>query len=187
MMKKYTKLLGFSVAEAILALLITALCIEMLIGILGCLKNANKKRAPINEVAFSYIQLEKFFKEQGHLEVDTGSSNSQKIILKKKTGEKNKRPKFKVYSLEKYDDMIRMTGYQRGHMPLLLNIKTASFKYGEDFFEIQVTEQDKRKSKLRFKTDKPIKIKEKNKEKNVKNKEEKKNNEQQSASNSSKS
>ena len=80
-----------------------------------------------------------------------------------------------------------MTGYQRGHMPLLLNIKTASFKYGEDFFEIQVTEQDKRKSKLRFKTDKPIKIKEKNKEKNVKNKEEKKNNEQQSASNSSKS
>lgn len=172
MMKRNTKLLGFSVAEAILALLITALCVEMLIGILGCLKNANKKRDPINEIAFSYIQLEKFLKEQGHVEVDTASSNSREIILKKKTGEKNKRPEFKIYSLEKYDDMIRMTGYQRGHMPLLLNIRSASFKYGEDFFELQVTEKDKRKSNLRFKTDKPIKIEKKIKKKDIKSKEE---------------
>ncbi|QNQ80678.1 ComGF family competence protein [Lactobacillus sp. PV034] len=187
MMKKYTRLLGFSVAEAILALLITALCIEMLIGILGCLKNANRKRAPINEVAFSYIQLEKFLKEEGHVEVDTGSSNSREIILKKKIGEKNKRPEFKIYSLEKYDDMIRMTGYQRGHMPLLLNIKRASFKCGEDFFEIQVIEQDKRKSNLRFKTDKPLKIEEKTKKKDIKNKDRNKTNEQYLSSNSSKS
>lgn len=170
-MKSKSKLLGFSVAEAILALLITVICIELLIGILGCLKSAHENKEPINEIAFSYVQLENFLKEEGHVEVNMAASNSGNVILKKKIGEKDGQPLFHSYSLEQYKDMIRMTGINGGHMPLLMNIKTASFVYGEDYFEIKVVEKDNRKSNLRFKTDKSIKIQKNINRKVIKNKE----------------
>ena len=176
-MKKKSNLSGFSVAEAILSLLITAVCIEMLIGIFGCLKNANHSKDSINEIAFAYIQLENFLKEE-HVEIDLESSNHKTLLLKKKIDKNNKKDQFKIYALEQYKDMIRMTGDQGGHMPLFMNIGHASFSYGEDYFEIQITEKDMRKSKLRFRTDKPIKIEKqnnKNKENKVKNEKKAKN------------
>ena len=162
-MKTILKVRAFSIAEAILALFITALCIEMLIGILGIVKKADKQVAPINEVAFSYIQLKEFLNDEGHVEIDTIHSNSHQIILKKQIGEKDKHPIFRNYCIEEYRNMIRLTGADGGHMPLIMNLRKSSFKYDKEYFEIYLQESDRRNSVLRFKTDKPIELKDKTK------------------------
>lgn len=161
---------GFSIAEAVLALFITCCCVHLLSMTLGIVKTAQKHQPPINEVAYSYVQLEKFIKK-GHTEIDPERSSYTKLVLKKKVGEDKEKPIFKNYTLEQYQDkMLRMRG-QGGHVPLMLRVKNASFVWNKREFTINVTETDDKRSELTFRCDEPIKIKEDESEKKERTKE----------------
>lgn len=168
------KIRAFSVAEAVLAVFVTILCINLLVNLLGNVKSADKHHDPINNVAMSYVQLERFLKDDGPFEVDLKNSASKQVMLKHRIGEKDGEPVYgDSYYLEHYKNMIRMRksgAGSGGHMPLVLNISKASFSHGEDYFRIHLTETDKRKSTLTFKTEKPLpkKKKDDNKDKNKK-------------------
>lgn len=155
-MKLNKKFSAFSLAEAMFALLITILCIELLMGALGVVKTANKSREPVNELAFAYVQLERFMAEYEHWEIDLQQSTSKKVVLKALIEKKDDKPIFKTYNIVKHKNMIRMSGAQGGHMPLLLGVQQVDFDYQENFFVMNIVGTDKRKSNLIFKTDLPL-------------------------------
>lgn len=173
------KIKGFTIAEAMLALLIILMCFGILQNTLGIIKKSEHLKDPINEVAYSYVQLDKFLKGEKHIEIYPASSNTKKIVLRKLISKReNGELIFKNYIIEGYKDMIRLRGIEGGHVPLLLNLKSYKFSYDEDEFTIQVEEKDG-ESELVFKVDKPLKVDkkkyvEKNNEKESKKKENKK-------------
>ena len=154
------KIKAFSIAEAVLAIFVTILCINLLVNLLANIKSADRRHEPINNVAMAYVQLDRFLKDDGPFEVDSDKSRFNQIVIRKRTGEKDGEPIYgDRYNLEHYKNMIRMRKYDSGtggHMPLILKISRASFSYGEDYFKINLTESDKRKSDLTFKTEKPL-------------------------------
>lgn len=157
---------GFGIAEAMLALIVTIFCIEILTGILGVLKAADKKKSPINDVAFSYVQLNEFIKDENRIEIDKKNSNSKQIVLKKLMSVKDEKPLFKSYSIEQYKSMIRIRGVSGGHMPLFLNVKSVKFNVQQTTFRIELVENDGRLSQLIFRTDEPFRIEDNKKENN---------------------
>lgn len=159
------KIHAFSIAEAVLAIFVTVLCVNLLVGILANIKKADQRLEPINNVAMAYVQLERFLKEKGPFEVDQNKSRSSQIVVKQRVGQKDGEPVYgDSYYLERYKSMVRMRKYNAGsggHMPLILNTTLVSFSHGEDYFKIHFTETDKRKSILTFKTAKPLPKKDK--------------------------
>lgn len=151
---------AFTLAEAMLAILITILCMQILYSVLSVLKHSDKEKEPINEVAYAYVQMNNFLKENEHTEIDTTYSNSQKIILKvlDKKASVDK-PIFKRYVITGYKDMIRVQGIDGGHLPLILNVSKVNFSYGKTIFKISFDEKKMGHSELIFQTDEPLKIK----------------------------
>lgn len=158
------KLKGFTIAETMLALLITVMCFGILQNTLGIVKKSERLKDPVNEVAYSYVQLDKFLKREDHIEIYPASSNTKRIVLRKLISKsKDDDPIFQNYVVEGYKNMIRLRGIEGGHVPLLLNVKTCEFSYDEDEFTIQVDEEKGGRSELIFKVDKPLKISKKKK------------------------
>ncbi|MBP2057867.1 competence protein ComGF [Lactobacillus colini] len=172
---KLNKLKGFTIAEAILALMITLMCFTILQNTLGIIKNSEKLKDPANNVAYSYMQLDKFLKRKKHVEIYPDSSNGARIVLKTLVSEKdNGEPVFDTYVIESYHNMVRMSGIDGGHVPLLLNLRSSHFSYDIDEFTISVNEEEGGRSELVFKVDKPLKVKkEKSKPKDVNDQKEK--------------
>lgn len=181
------KVKGFTIAETMLALLITLMCFGILQNTLGIVKKSERLKDPINEVAYSYVQLDKFLKREDHVEIYPASSDARKIVLRKLVSKKeNGDPVFENYVIEGYKNMIRLRGIEGGHVPLLLNVKSCNFSYGNDEFTIQVDEEKAGKSELVFKVDKPLKINkkkkvEKNDKKEIEKQEDKKSTSQRAA------
>ena len=148
---------GFLLIEAIFSVFITLLIVIALQNLLVSLKTARHLKHPVNEVAFSYIQLNNFLKEHESY-VLPELSNSRKADF---SGLKDNN---KVYVLEKYKNMIRVTTNASGHMPLLLNVDQAEFETSKNRIKIFITEEDGRKSELYFKLrEKPDEAKEEKK------------------------
>lgn len=179
------KVKGFTIAETMLALLITLMCFGILQNTLGIIKKSERLKDPVNEVAYSYVQLDRFLKKEDHIEIYPDSSNPKKIVLRKLVSKKeNGEPVFENYVIEGYKNMIRLRGIEGGHVPLLLNVKTCEFAYDDDEFTIQVDEEKGGRSELVFKVDKPLKINKKKIEKD--NKTQKTNNKSEAKKSTSK-
>ncbi|QNQ82514.1 competence protein ComGE [Lactobacillus sp. PV012] len=154
------KCTGFTLAEAMLAILITVFCMQILYSTLYLIKHSDKNKEPINEVAYAYVQMNNFLKENKHTEIDLNRSNSQRIILKVLDEKSSiKEPVFKRYVITGYQDMIRMQGIAGGHVPLILNVTRVSFSYHKTNFKISFNEEKKGNSELIFQVDEPLKVK----------------------------
>lgn len=154
---KLTKLKAFTIAEAMLAILMTIICIEILQGCLGIVKKSEQLKEPTNEVVYSYVQLNEFLQEKKHVEISPDNSGVVRLTLKILISDKDK-PEFEIYHLERYKRMIRLTGSEGGHIPLLFNVRDCRFTFDKDEFTIQVTEDNGKHSELAFKVDEPLKI-----------------------------
>lgn len=166
---------GFTIAEVIFSIFVSTLVILILQNLLTNLKTANKSNHRTNDIAFAYVQFNRFLHEDGGIVYTLPkSSNSFKTKFVKVKGSGKKKTE-KTYILEKYKHMIRSTTDEGGHMPLLLNVHYAGFSTKDGQIKITVIEKDNRKSELYFKLDpRPKEDKnEKNKSKEDKNQENK--------------
>lgn len=154
-MTKFMKIKAFMLIEAIFSVFITMLIVLILQNLVMNMNNSQKLGHRTNEVAYAYVQLERFFNE-GYSYPEPKSSNSLRSVFVK-IDHKGQRSH---YAIEQYHEMVRVTGTSGGHMPLILNVKHASFKTKKEQIAIKVIEKDGRQSELIFKLQ-PFKEKEK--------------------------
>lgn len=153
---------GFLLIEAVFSIFITFLCVLVLQGLMKNLLNLKKYQSNANEIAFSYVQLEQFFNEKNTITyaLPEKSTSFKAVLCREKDGQK------KVYIVEQYRHILRMTTVHSGHMPLLLNIKEASFQTRDRLLKIKIEEKDGRESCLYFKLhSQPVKKHEQKKKK----------------------
>lgn len=149
--KRHTKLKtkGFILAEAVFAVFVTLVVVLILQNLVKSLTLVNKVQHRTDDIVFSYVQLNRFIKEKQNEKVFTlpERSNSEKAVFKKIDAQ----GKDTIYRLTQYKNMLRVTTPEGGHMPLLLDVKRASFTTNDRMLKIEVTETDGRKSELYFK------------------------------------
>ena len=151
---------AFTLLEAVFAVAITILCVQILFGLVNTLRKINHQKSGVNEVAYSYVQVNNFLKESGHVEVSTTGSDPTKIILRKFSDKKKGKndPLYETYVIDlSSNDTLRMRTDEGGHMPLLFKVKKIRCSTSKDSFTILVTERDGRQSEMYFKTDLPEK------------------------------
>ena len=151
---------GFTLLEAVFAIAVTILCAQILFGLVNRLRKINHQKSGINEIAYSYVQVNNFLKESGHVEVSTTGSDPTKIILRKFSDKKKKKndPPDETYVIDlSSNDTLRMRTDEGGHMPLLFKVKKIRCSTSKDSFTILITEKDGRQSEMYFKTDLPEK------------------------------
>ena len=154
---------GFTLLEAVFAIAVTILCAQILFGLVNTLRKINHQKSGINEIAYSYVQVNNFLKESGHVEVSTTGSDPTKIILRKFSDKKKKKndPTYETYVIDlSSNDTLRMRTDEGGHMPLLFKVKRIKCSTTDDSFTILLTENDGRQSEMFFKTNLPKEKKE---------------------------
>lgn len=92
-----TKNKGFMLAEAIIAILITVLCFEILYSTINTVRTVSHKRDGVNNVAFAYIQLNRFIKDR-ELMLDIKHSDVKRAILKQKKKDEENKVYYETYS-----------------------------------------------------------------------------------------
>lgn len=154
------KIKGFTLLEAVFAIAVTILCAQILFGLIGTLRKINRQKTGVNEISYSYVQINNFLKESEHVEVSTTGSDPTKIVLRKLSDKKKKNGDL-IYDTCVIDmssnDVLRMRTDEGGHMPLLFQVKKIKCSTSKDSFSILVTEKDGRQSEMFFKTDLPKK------------------------------
>lgn len=149
---------GFTLLEAVFAIAVTILCAQILFGLVNILRKINHQKSGIDEIAYSYVQVNNFLKESGHVEVSTTGSDPTKIILRKFSDKKKNDPTYETYVIDlSSNDTLRMRTDEGGHMPLLFKVKKIRCSTSKDSFTILITEKDGRQSEMYFKTDLPEK------------------------------
>lgn len=151
---------GFTLLETVFAIAVTIFCAQILFGLVNTLRKINHQKSGINEIAYSYVQVNNFLKESGHVEVSTTGSDPTKIILRKFSDKKKKKndPTYETYVIDlSSNDTLRMRTDEGGHMPLLFKVKKIRYSTSKDSFTILITEKDGRQSEMYFKTDLPEK------------------------------
>ena len=154
------KIKGFTLLEAVFAIAVTILCAQILFGLIGTLRKVNRQKTGVNEISYSYVQINNFLKESGHVEVSTTGSDPTKIVLRKLSDKKKKNGDliYDTYVIDmSSNDVLRMRTDEGGHMPLLFQVKKIKCSTSKDSFSILVTEKDRRQSEMFFKTDLPKK------------------------------
>ncbi len=137
---------GFTLLEAVFAIAVTILCAQILFGLVNTLRKINHQKSGINEIAYSYVQ------------VNTTGSDPTKIILRKFSDKKKNDPTYETYVIDlSSNDTLRMRTDEGGHMPLLFKVKKIRCSTSKDSFTILITEKDGRQSEMYFKTDLPEK------------------------------
>ena len=91
---------GFTLLEAVFAIAVTILCAQILFGLVNTLRKINHQKSGINEIAYSYVQVNNFLKESGHVEVSTTGSDPTKIILRKFSDKKKNDPTYETYVID---------------------------------------------------------------------------------------
>ena len=149
---------GFTLLEAVFAIAVTILCAQILFGLVNTLRKINHQKSGIDEIAYSYVQVNNFLKESGHVEVSTTGSDPTKIILRKFSDKKKNDPTYETDVIDlSSNDTLRMRTDEGGHMPLLFKVKKIRCSTSKDSFKILITEKDGRQSEMYFKTDLPEK------------------------------
>lgn len=154
------KIKGFTLLEAVFAIAVTIACVQILFGLVSTLRKINHQKSGVNEITYSYVQVNNFLKESGHVEVSRTGSDPTKVLLKKLSNKKKKNgdPIYDVYAIDvSPNDTLRMRTDEGGHMPLLFKVKKIRCSTSKDSFTILITEKDGRQSEMYFKTDLPEK------------------------------
>ena len=100
---------GFTLLEAVFAIAVTILCAQILFGLVNTLRKINHQKSGIDEIAYSYVQVNNFLKESGHVEVSTTGSDPTKIILRKFSDKKKNDPTYETYVIDlSSNDTLRM-------------------------------------------------------------------------------
>ncbi|WP_347283631.1 competence type IV pilus minor pilin ComGF [Lactobacillus taiwanensis] len=157
------KIRGFTLLEAVFAIAVTIACVQILFGLVSTLRKINHQKSGVNEITYSYVQVNNFLKESGHVEVSRTGSDPTKVLLKKLSNRKKKNgdPIYDVYAIDvSPNDTLRMRTDEGGHMPLLFKVKRIKCSTTADSFTILVTENDGRQSEMFFKTNLPKEKKE---------------------------
>lgn len=143
---------GFFLAEAVFSVVITMLVFLTLKDLLFSLRTANQSRVRNDELAYAYVQLDRFLhdKEVKQTYTEPELSNSKQAVFEREAIIDGKKIK-KRYFLQQYGSMIRLTTKSSGHMPLLLNVKRAEFQTKAGKIAVGLYEKDGRYSKLIFK------------------------------------
>lgn len=139
---------GFLLSEAMVALVITIAIMFTLKGLLQNLKTANSWNMHQDEIAYAYVQFDRFLhaNKSDKSYTEQKYSNAKKSCFAIKSGKE-----LKHYAIQQYQSMIRVTTNKGGHMPLLLNVSDAKFETSTDTIKILIIEKDQRKSELVFK------------------------------------
>lgn len=141
---------GFLLADAVFAVFVTLLAVVTLQNMLKSMATADKAHHRTDDIVFAYVQFDHFLKEDAKtVYLFPAGTNSRQVAIKKV----NQSGKTQVYILASYKDMIRMRTPEGGHMPLLLNVKKASFISKDQQIKINVVEKDGRSSEIYFKLD----------------------------------
>lgn len=141
---------GFLLADAVFAVFVTLLTVVTLQNMLKSMTTADKAHHRADDIVFAYVQFDHFLKEDAKtVYLFPAGTNSRQVAIKKVS----QRGKTQVYILASYKDMIRMRTPEGGHMPLLLNVKKASFISKDQQTKISVVEKDGRSSEIYFKLD----------------------------------
>lgn len=143
---------GFLLAEAVFSLLITMLVFLTLKNLLFSLAAANKSQVRQDEVAYAYVQFDRFLRDEdvNRVYAEPEASSPKRAVFVRETLRNGKKDK-KRYFLEQYNSMLRLTTESTGHMPLLLKVKQTHFQTRAGQIRIDVTENDGRYSQLVFK------------------------------------
>lgn len=161
---------GFLLAEAIFSVFITVIIVLILQNLMQNLRNAQKIGHKTDEVAYAYVQFDRFLHDDGESYTMPDKSHSSKAVFK----HVNSRGKEESYSLEFYvkngNKMLRTSTSSGGHMPLLVNLKDAKLKTDDEHIEIDLMEKDGRRSVLTFRLNKKAKKAEKDSTKESDNK-----------------
>ena len=56
------KIKGFTLLEAVFAIAVTILCAQILFGLVGTLRKINRQKTGVNEITYSYVQINNFLK-----------------------------------------------------------------------------------------------------------------------------
>ncbi len=149
-----SKIKGFTMIEAVLALVIVSFCLVTQSVLMAPLKSIGRLKNESNEILYSYVQLDQFLKKKGPFELDHEQSTDKEVHLIPVTASKDDAVKVdekaKSYRIQKYGDMIRLTGDTQGHMPLFVGIKDAVFVVHENQLTILITEKDNRKTQWHY-------------------------------------
>lgn len=137
--------------EAVFSIFITLLVVLILQNLMKTMVVANKANHKTDDIVFAYIQFNRFFKgkvtETSYVLPAKSSSNRACIVKVDKNDIQ------KTYFISYYNHMLRVTTQEGGHMPLLLDVKEASFITKDRQIKVDVTEGDGRKSEMYFKLD----------------------------------
>ena len=150
---KSIKTKGFSLIEAVVALLITCICVLVLSDATKLIKHVNKKDTQENRIAFCAVQLDEFLYAKGGFYIDEKQTTSKELVIRKRVAEEGtkitaKNPEFKTYVLEQYRDMIRVRGDTSGHMPLFMGIKKLKIEVKDEQFILSIYEKNNELSQL---------------------------------------
>lgn len=159
MMRKKTRLTrsskqpAFSLLEACLAVLVTAIAISLSGDLLSMLKSFEKQEQPVNQLALSYLQLDRFLKKgSDRVYVDLKNSDEDKVrIVKEAKGKVDKN--YLLTTANHRNELVLSGGTGKGNMRLL-RIWSASFEAQDGLVKISITEPNKNYSKLYLKLDK---------------------------------
>lgn len=152
---KKNLLSGFLLLDAIFSVVITILCVFTLKCTLNLLKNANKIDHHTDEVVFSYVQFNNWLNNSEYV-YTRPKINSNPLVTFDRKPKKDTADEYveKLYDLELYQNMIRLTTEQGGHMPLLLHVRKADFATSDTQIKVDLVESDRRRTQWFFKTDK---------------------------------
>ena len=148
---------GFVLAEAMFAVIITLLIVLVLQNLLKTIMLSDKADHKTDNVVFAYVQFNRFLHDDTKLAYPFPeiSTSRQAGIVKVDHDNKSK-----IYKLNFYKNMVRVTTPDGGHMPLLLEVKKANFVTTNNYIKISITEKDNRSTEIYFKLDAKSKIKE---------------------------
>lgn len=150
---KYAKKPGFSLIEAMVSLAATVLCVMLISNLFGCFKllqaKPQKTISQDSEIFYGYAQLDHFLKKGAWCRIETNRSDHYHVVFTIK--DKGQNGAKRTYVLSRYQQMLRLTnGQGRGHMPLIMKIKNASFSCTKTSILVNVKERDGRQTDLFF-------------------------------------
>ncbi|GFZ27128.1 competence type IV pilus minor pilin ComGF [Lactobacillus corticis] len=155
-MKQVSKLIklktnAFTLLEAVISLMITALVVNLLALILQTVQKADRLDHRRNEVAFAGQQFERFLKKQSDYTytLPRFSTKSQAKFWRHYVDYRGVKMK-QIFTLKWKNRSIVVSP---GYMPLVTKVKKARFQTDDRFIRINLEETNGRQSQLIFKLD----------------------------------
>lgn len=146
------KIKGFMLAETMLSLIVTAFAVMIMQNLVFQLKAGSRSNFRNDQLAFAYVQLDRFLKgEKNEVVVAAPEESTSKQCVFYKLNKQQKGENRQKYLLQQYKNMVRVTTPETGHMPLVLGVEKATFDTSKNYLQININGQDGRKSELRFK------------------------------------